>query len=916
MIFPKRFKWLAGLIFLGIVGLNLVSKWYPDIAWFESFDKGQIWWFVFNAKTMVFAGALGLALVFFLVNIAVAFRNCKRLVSSAESVAFNYPFQFLNQLFENYKMFMGQQGRSEINFQGVQTRFFKLFALALSVFFALSARLWWADIYRFIHRTPFNLTEPIFNKDIGFYVFVLPLLDHLQNWVSALMFFGLVITGFIYFSKNALVDVFNHSGRSPIKGHLFCLLAGLALTFALGVQLNIYGLLYSGTGNVYGAGYADIHASLVGYRLLLLAFSVLAVVLLIWGFRRQSRVPVMAFGAVVIVWVVCLGFYPSIVQNFVVAPNEIAKEKPFITHNIKYTRLAYGLDKIQQIPYEATSEISKSDVLDNQEVIQNIRLWNQGPLKQTFKQIQEMRLYYEFNHVDVDRYRINGKLQQVMLSPRELRIDQLPPEARTWVNQHLVYTHGYGVCLSPVSTKSPEGLPQFFVKDIPPKSENFVDISQPSIYFGEATTGYVFTNTRQAEFDFPRGDKNEYTHYKGSGGIQLSSWLKRLMFAWRFSDLKILINQDITNESRLMFDRQITTIVNKITPFILYDRDPYMVVSQEGRLVWFLDGYTQSNKFPYSQPYGRWFNYMRNAVLVTIDAYSGQATFYIKDPSDPIIQTYQKMYPDLFVPLANLPDDLKQHIRYPKDMFEVQAELYKTYHMTNPKVFYNREDLWALPKETYGQEEQPMRPYYTVIKLPNEDKESFILMMPFTPKNKNNMVSWLAIKSDYDQYGQASLFKFPKERTIYGPLQMESRIDQDTTISQKFTLWGQGGSRVIRGNLMIIPFKGAILYAEPIYIQATQSQFPELKRVILAYEDRLVMEEDLESAVHALFNGFVPYVPKTQAQASGAKPTSIQALIQAYNRLKQSAKASNWVGFGEAMEKIEALIQNMQSAQQ
>ncbi|NQY74206.1 MAG: UPF0182 family protein, partial [Candidatus Margulisbacteria bacterium] len=555
---------------------------------------------------------------------------------------------------------------------------------------------------------------------------------------------------------------------------------------------------------------------------------------------------------------------------------------------------------------------------NNSNTINNIRLWNQGPLKDTFSQLQEIRLYYEFSNIDVDRYTINGNLEQVMLSPREMDISKFTSLAQTWINQHLVYTHGYGVVMSPVSRVTSEGLPHFYIKDFPPNSSIDLKITQPEVYYGEKIKDYLIVNTDESEFDYPKGEDNMYTHYAGAGGIQLDSLFKKFVYALKFSELKILISPQIKKKSRILYDHDIRNIVSTIAPFLVFDQDPYLVISPEGRMVWMLDAYTLSGNFPYSQPYRRGVNYIRNSVKATIDAYSGETQFYIVDPKDPLIQTYSKIYGHLFKPFDQMPAGLQAHIRYPKDLFHVQANLYSTYHMTNPQVFYNKEDLWNIPSEIYGESEQRMNAYYMVTKLPDDEADSFILMLPFTPTNKNNMIGWMGAKCDLNEYGKLTVFKFPKDRTIYGPMQIESRIDQDTDISQKLTLWGQMGSRVIRGNLMVVPIEQSLIYVEPIYLQATSSKLPELKRVIFAYNNQIEMKENLYTAISSVFDGaqFESSEDDTNKLSSSSKPTgSLKAIVhtlrQHFNAFKQAAKSNDWALFGKKLGQVDDSIKKL-----
>ena len=519
----------------------------------------------------------------------------------------------------------------------------------------------------------------------------------------------------------------------------------------------------------------------------------------------------------------------------------------------------------------------------------------------------------DFSDVDVDRYNIDGKYQQVMLSARELRVDKLPVKARTWVNQHLKFTHGYGACLSPVNKQTSEGLPDLIVKDIPPITKTNLKIDRPEIYYGEETNEYVVVNTTEKEFDYPKGDKNVYASYKGKGGVRISSFLKRLAFAVKYGDIKILLTDYITTDSRIMFDRSIRARVRKIAPFLSYDRDPYIVISK-GKMFWIQDAYTVSDLFPYSEPSGSGFNkfnYIRNSVKIVVDAYNGDVTYYIVDEKDPIAKTFQKIYPTLFKPLAQMPQDLKKHLRYPYDLFMIQSAKYATYHMQDPQVFYNQEDLWNFPKEIYAGSEQMMDAYYIIMRLPEEKREEFLLMLPFTPNNKDNMIAWLAARSDMPNYGKLIVYKFPKDKLVYGPKQIEARIDQQTEISQQFTLWGQVGSRVIRGNLLAIPIEQSILYIEPIYLEASSGELPELKRVIAAYGKNVVMAETLDGALSGVFSGRVSTTARYTAPVGLGQKGLAKKALEIYNQARSKLRQGNFADFGDRLRDLKKILEDL-----
>ena len=899
-----------GLLALFFIYFVLTSL-YPELLWFDSFSYGHIWLFVLRSKVFIFLGAFLLAFLWLYFNLRVANKYSK-LISEGQNLEFNTPFKLLNQFL--YQVSASSQSRQQPLPGRLYNVALLIGAIIISSFFGLVAKAWWQDVYAYFYQTPFLQSDPIFNKDISFYVFSLPFFQHIQSWFMALFVVSLGFVSWVYFSKNILLIIFSKQRHGKyIKKHILILLALLIFVFACGKWLSLYDLLFDSRSVVFiGTGYTDHHILIPALKVLTVLFFLQSIFVLLWAFTSFYKIPLLLFAAIFLVQLIGVQLLPNLIQNYIVKPNEMEREKPYIENNIKLTRAAYGLDKIQDQEFLSDDQLSIEDVRNNDGVVRNIRLWNQGPLKQTFSQLQEIRLYYEFENVDVDRYMVNGNMQQVMLSGREMDVNQLPKQ--TWINRHLSFTHGYGVCMTPVNEISDAGLPKFYLKDLPTKSSIPLEVTRPEIYFGEKTLDYIIVNTKHEEFDYPKGDKNVYTRYAGKGGVLLDSFIKRFVFSLKFSDFKILFSSLISDESRIVFDRHIKQIARRLAPFLIFDRDPYLVVTQSGRLVWIQDAYTYSDRFPYSEPdpFYQQVNYIRNAVKITIDAYSGETHFYVVDDKDPVIQTYSKIYAGMFKSFSEMPDSLKQHVRYPKDLFTLQAKLYASYHMTDSNVFYNREDLWTIPKEKQSNEElEEMSPYYMVSKLPGDEKESFILMLPFTPTNKNNMIGWMSAKCDLDDYGQIKVYKLPKKRTIYGPLQIESRIDQDTRISQKLTLWGQVGSRVIRGNLMVVPIENSLVYVEPIYLQATQSKLPELKRVIFSYKDKIVMERNLESAIEKTFDASFSF---SKGGASSSKETVstvedvVSDLVTTFKKFKQSAKDLKWSDLGDKLSQMDRLI--------
>jgi uncharacterized membrane protein (UPF0182 family) len=642
---------------------------------------------------------------------------------------------------------------------------------------------------------------------------------------------------------------------------------------------------------------------------------VCAVLFFVTARKENWKLPALGLAVLIGVSVLMGGIYPEIVQRAVVLPNEGTKERPYILNNIASTRVAYGLDKIKEEEFPVKEEISFEDIEKNDETIRNIRLWDWRPIKQTLRQIQAIRLYYDFYSVDMDRYYFNGNYQQVMVSPRELDKDKIPEQARTWINEVLTYTHGYGVVVNPVNKISGEGLPYLLIKDIPPVSSVNLDITRPEIYYGEITKGYVIVKTKAKEFDYPKGDENVYSTYAGNGGMLVSSLWRRILFSIKYSNPQILLTTNLTPESRIMINRNIQERAKKIVPFLSFDKDPYMVISKEGKLFWIQDAYTISSNYPYSTPIGGgYFNYIRNSVKVIIDAYNGTMDFYIVDQKDPLIMVYKNIFPQLFKNFDQMPEDLKEHIRYPKDFFQAQAELYSTYHMMDPDVFYNKEDYWETPNELYGEDEIKMEPYYIITKLPGHEKEEFILMTPFTPSMKSNMIAWLAAKNDQPEYGNLIVYKFPKEKLIYGPMQIEARIDQDSEISQQLTLWGQKGSTVIRGNLLVIPIEESILYVEPLYLRAEKGEIPELKRVIVSNGSDVMIGKDLGDALGKLFARTFREKGIVITDEEKTLKDLIKEAAEYYESAQEFAREGNWSKYGEELQRLEQTLKLLEKA--
>jgi len=782
-------------------------------------------------------------------------------------------------------------------------------AIFISFIFGLVTSGHWEMVLRFAYGTDFNVVEPLLGRDVGFYIFQLPLYRFIQGWLVWAAVLILLFTGTIY----VLNIGFNRAGFTRwVKGHLFVIGAALFFLIAWSYRLKIFDLLYSERGVIFGPAYTDEHAQLLAWRLLIATTIISGLLMIIGIFRRGWRWLYGPFVLWVALAIIFGSIYPAIVQRFQVEPNELAREKFYIKNNIQLTRLAFGLDRIEVREFPIEVAPGEEDILQNSATINNIRLWDYRPIKDTYNQIQSIRLYYDFNDIDVDRYQVDGSYRQVLLGARELSPEKLAAQAQTWVNRRLQFTHGYGVAMSPTNEVTEQGLPKLLIKDVPPIGT--IKIDRPEIYFGEKTVDYVIVNTRIAEFDYPKGDTNVFSNYKADRGIRLDSFLRKLAFTWQLGDINILISDELLGNSQLLYRRNIQERVNHIAPFLKLDSDPYIVID-DGQLYWVQDAYTVSDLYPYSQPNASGINYVRNSVKVVVNAYDGSVTFYLIDPEDAIVNTYASMFPALFRPIDEMPVSLREHLRYPLDLFQVQSSVYQTYHMTDPRVFYNKEDLWTIPVETYADAERSMEPYYVIMRLPGEEQEEFVLMLPFTPTKKDNMITWLAARSDGDKYGKLIAYNFPKDKLIYGPRQIEARIDQDPTISSQLTLWGQKGSQVIRGNLLVIPIERSILYVEPVYLKAERGQLPELRRVVVASGDLIAMEENLAKSLNVIYPGLsTEQLPETTptTQLRSDKLAELAKLAQEhYNKAQEYLKEGDWAGWGEELDKMTEVLRQL-----
>ena len=885
---------LALLLFMIFTKMiQLVADW----LWFSEVGYQTVFKVIMTAKITTGAIFGSAFFVILYVNSEIAIRFSENPIFTDTTGAFPFPFR---------KMETG--AIRALTLAGI---------LLLSIFAAINGSSQSDNMLLFRNTSSFGLDDPLFGRDVGFYVFQLPFLLYIYQWLHFIILITAALTAFLYLLRGSFLFIPPRVWRiSPTtRIHLSLLFAIFFFWGVFGAWLDLNEILFVKRGVVFGPGYTDVTTQLWILKLMMILYGASGLAMLAYAFRPDWRIPAVAVVVLILVSFLGRGIYPSVVQKFQVIPNEVTAETPYIEKNIRFTRFAYGLNRIEEKEFPTEDNLTAKDMERNNLTVKNIRLWNHAPLLQTYSQLQEMRTYYKFTGVDNDRYTINGEYRQVMLSPREISYRALP--SRTWVNEHLTYTHGYGAVMGPVNRVSAEGLPEFFIKDIPPVSSESISITRPEIYFGENANDFVFVKAKAPEFDYPVGDKNIYNRYEGRGGVPLSLW-KKLLFAARFGSITMLLSDDITSDSRIMYHRNVLERATMIAPFARFDDDPYLVISGEGRLLWFIDGYTVTHRFPYSEAIAGLGNYIRNSLKVVVDAYDGTVHFYISDPDDPIIQTYGRIFPGVFKPMSAMPPELASHVRYPAGLLAIQARMYRTYHMQDPRVFYNKEDLWEIPgkKSTGGKE--AMEPYYTIMKLPDAAKEEFILLSPFTPSMKDNMSAWMAARSDAPNYGKVIVYKFPKQKLVYGPSQIEARIDQDAVISQQLSLWHQRGSNVIRGSLLAIPIEKSILYVESLYLAAENGQLPELKRVIVANGNNIAMEETLDEALRKIFGGGVK---ERKDSKEIRKPVDLseksdrQAALEALGHLMKAQellRQGNWGAFGDELKKTGDILKSLE----
>ncbi|MDX1591477.1 MAG: UPF0182 family protein [Balneolaceae bacterium] len=900
---------IIGFVAIPLIILSISSSWIFEWMWLSELGYTQIFWTLKGTQISLVVLSFLAASVYFVVNfrylagqLQYANLNASPLQGSGININSDFVLKRMRQ-------------------------FFTLGALVFALFFALSFYLRWDESLRFISSIPVGETDPLFGKDVGFYMFRLPFWDMIQGSLVSVSFIttGVLALAYIFSGLLIVKSPTSFDARSSVLNHLKINIAIWLLFLAWGFWLARYKLVLNPGGLVYGATYTDVTIQLPALWILFALTLLIAIVMFV-GYRiKANKIIPIAAGLILVVLVLGRGILPGMVQQFQVEPNELELETPYLESNIEMTRLAYNLHTMREIDYQAEDTLGIADIRRNQDAVDNIRLWDPRLLINTYKQLQEIRSYYEFYSVDNDRYVVDGKVTQMMLAAREIA-QELPSQSDTWVNRHLQYTHGFGLVMSPVTEANSQGEPNLIVRNIPPVTEQpELEIDNPAIYYGENSTGYYIVNTEADELHYPEGNENVYINYDGFGGIPFSSYFRKLLFAWELGDINILLSDDILEESRLQIWRSVQERINRITPFLTLDRDPYLVMN-DGRLFWIQDAYTTSSYFPYSQPYNNRFNYIRNSVKIVVDAYNGSVDYYVIDEEDPVLEVYQSIFPDLFKPISEIPDGIEDNFRYPQDLFEVQLEIFNRYHMTRPQVFYNQEDLWTRPYEKYGGRQIIMDPYYVLARLPGEDTLEFMLISPLTPENRDNMISWIAAKSDPESYGELVVYRLPKERLIYGPAQIDARIDQDPEISRQIALWDQRGSRVIRGNLMVIPIEDSFLYVEPVFLLAEGVDIPQLQRVIVSIGDNISMQPTIEQAIFDIFGqsddftlpGVQPVAADSARQAvlPGQTVTTLsdqqlEEIQSLWNELRSALEAGNWTRYGELLSELDELINSL-----
>lgn len=892
---------VAAAVFIAVVAVPWLASFATDWLWFREIHFESVFLASLAARGLLFAGLGAFAFAFLYVNLRLARPRATDVLTS----------------------FVPREGSGmRVDLTSLVRKLLVAVSVVVALVMGSVASAQWMTVLMAIRGVPVGSTDPMLGRDIGFYLFQLPAISAALGALVVLTTLSLAGVVLLYVMRGAIVLRRRASVEPAAARHVGALLVLLLCLFAAQLWIvDAAALLYSNTGPLAGASYADVHVSLPGIRLSAAA-ALLAAGLVAYGVLRQKLVwfAALGFATYAGVGVVFRVLIPVLEQKFVVAPNELARERTYLQRHIAATRRAWQLDSVATRDLSGEVQLTMADIRANTPTIDNVRLWERDLLKQTFGQLQEIRTYYDFASVSDDRYMIDGHYRQVHVSARELNTASLP--TRNFINDRLTFTHGMGIAMAPVNQVTDEGLPVLFIKDLPPVSTVSVKVTRPQIYYGELTNSYVFVGTGQKEFDYPAGDKNVYTNYTGRGGVPIGSFLRRALYAWELGSTDILLSSYISHGARILYRRNIVERARTALPFLDFDAEPYLVVTDSGTLKWMLDAYTSSRNWPYSQPVADGTNYMRNSVKVVIDAYDGTVDAYLADAGDPVIRTYAAIFGPIFKPLAAMPADLRAHMRYPGDLFRLQTALYATYHMKEPDAFYHREDQWQYPggeKDT-----QNVTPFmrHIILRLPGETNPEFIYMTPFTPRGKDNLAAWMAARMDGPNYGRLVVYRFPKQSLVYGPKQIVNRINQETSISQQITLWDQKGSQVIRGELLVIPIKEALVYVQPLYLRAEGGNIPELKRVVVAHENRVAMGETLEEGLSLLFGEGAPSqttVAATDSTGAAGGATSLTGAAadlarqaqQHYDRAIAAQRIGDWATYGREIDQLGAVLNQL-----
>jgi uncharacterized membrane protein (UPF0182 family) len=903
----RRLKiWIIVAAVVLLLSFSRIVSIYISALWFGSLGYSSVYWYIFKMKLALFFGSAVLTAA----------------LLSATFLLFQKLFGAL--AFEKRTIILNNQP-----FQFSPAKIIRplgwIISALFGLIFAFQLKDHWRQFALYWHQPATNISDPIFGKSLGFYLFSLPFYDLLSSWLLGVTFIILcaaVAYSLLGLPQTVLKPSVRWSSGAAFRG-VCCSLALFLLVLSWRTYLSRFPFLWEDHPVFSGVTYTEAHYTLPAMLILSVVLIIAAIVLLVNALSvRRFSLLLIALALPVATYIVGIVLVPSYVQSFIVKPNELDRETPYINYNLEWTRKGFGLDQIELRDFDAENSTAALDLPNNRQSLDNIRLWDWRALQDTLRQIQAIRTYYDFPDVDVDRYSMAGQTRQMMIAPREINDDKLPASSRNWVNERLIYTHGYGVTMNSANGFTPEGLPHFVLSNMPVEGE--IKVTRPEIYFGETTDRYVYVKTKQQEFDYPQGDTNATTTYQGVGGIPIGNRLRRMLLAWGVGDLSRLPFSDaVTNDSRVLINRNIRDIVNGVAPFLTYDKDAYIVVSNDGRLFWMLDAFTESSYFPFSTHHdvaGNTLNYIRNSVKVVIDAYNGSVSFYVFDNQDPILTAYRHIFPNLFQDASQMPPDLRAHVRYPETLIRAQGEVYSLYHTQNPKVFFQREDAWSIAQHIRINDKgekvsEPIDPYFVLMQLPGEQQSNeFVIILPFTPSNRNNMIGWMAGRSDGEHYGKLLVYNFPKSRLIDGPVQIEARIDQNAQLSGQFTLWNQQGSRVIRGHLLVIPIGRSLMFVEPIYLQAERSPMPELRLVVLATQEKLGYGQSFNEAMNSLFGEAAtkPAAPPEQGQTpqqptpSATPAADLQQLVnRAIQEFEDYQRLTSQGKLGEAGQKLE-----------